>query len=64
MDNNDIDKINKQINDIFKMGEEEENSSRQVIVDRLYSYDDLGDTKRIDSLKDIFVEENDIETKE
>lgn len=64
MDNNDIDKINKQINDIFKMGDEEENSSRQVIVDRLYSYDDLGDTKRIDSLKDIFVEENDIETKE
>ena len=62
MDNNDIDKINKQINDIFKMGDEDDNSSRQVIVDRLYSYDDLGDTKRIDSLKDIsFDEENDNE---
>ena len=62
MDNNDIDKINKQINDIFKMGDEDGNSSRQVIVDRLYSYDDLGDTKRIDSLKDIsFDEENDNE---
>lgn len=62
MDNNNIDKINKQINDIFKMGDDEDNSSRQVIVDRLYSYDDLGDTKRIDSIKDISLsEENDIE---
>ena len=62
MDNNNIDKINNQINDIFKMGDDEDNSSRQVIVDRLYSYDDLGDTKRIDSIKDISLsEENDIE---
>ena len=62
MDNNNIDKINKQINDIFKMGDDEDNSSRQVIVDRLYSYDDLGDTKRIDRIKDISLsEENDIE---
>ena len=55
MDNDNISKINEQIKNIYAMGEED--SSREVIIDRKYAYDNIGDTKRIDSIDEIDVEE-------
>lgn len=47
--NKDIDKLNRQINDLLG----EEDPTHEVIIDRRYAYDDIGDTKKINKLDDI-----------
>ena len=55
----DIEKLNKQIDSLLNK-EREEDNSRQVIIDRQYAYDDTeGNTKRLDTIKDIKITEED-----
>lgn len=58
-DDNDISKIDKQIQDILNTEKTVYDDNHQVIVDRKYAYDDdlHGDTKKIDTLSDLQVEE-------
>ena len=59
-DDNDIDKIDKQIQDILNTEKTVYDENHQVIVDRKYAYDDdlHSDTKKIDTLSDFKVEED------
>ena len=58
-DDNDISKIDKQIQDILNTEKTVYDDNHQVIVDRKYAYDDdlHGDTKKINTLSDLQVEE-------
>ena len=69
MDNKeDINKIDRQINDLLNKDEEEKekelDKESEVKVDRKYEYDDVedGDTKKIDNIEDI--DEEDVEEEE
>lgn len=55
MDNEDLDKLDRQINKL-KNKREEHDEDREVIIDRKYEnddFDDSGDTKRLDKIDDI-----------
>lgn len=65
MEKDSIDKINEQIENLLNEGKnnDKENDSHEVIVDKKYEYDDIGSTKKIDSIEEIDVEDCDEETK-
>lgn len=62
MEKDSIDKINEQIEDLLNEGKHranENDNSREVIIDKKYDYDDIGSTKKIDTIEDI---DDDIES--
>ena len=55
MEKDSIDKINEQIDSLLNEGKHvsKDDDSHEVIVDRKYEYDDIGSTKKIDSIEEI-----------
>ena len=61
MEKDSIDKINEQIDSLLNEGKHvsKDDDSHEVIVDRKYEYDDIGSTKKLDTIEDI---EEDVES--
>ncbi len=49
----DIEKLNSQIQSILDVQNNMDIDHREVIIDRKYAYDSIGDTKKVQSIEDI-----------